>query len=228
MKPPRGSCVLGFAPHSGWAAVVVIGGTPHKPLVLARERLELTAADLPGARQPYHAIEPMPFAAASARLEDFKASAARMAAAGIHTLLQTARAAGVEPAAAGILDSSGRDPGTLSAILASHALIHTADGNHFREALGAACRLEKLPFARIRQRDLAGEAARALKRGPGQLKAAVARLGRDVGSPWGADQKDAALLGWLLLARGVTLPDATPARLPLCAAGTAARPRRHK
>ena len=201
MKP--GSCVLGFAPHSGWAAVVVIGGTAHKPLVLARERLELAAADLPGASQPYHAIEAMPLAAAGARLEHFRASAASMAAAGIHTLVETARAAGIEPAAAGILDSSGRDPGTLSAILASHALIHAADGNHFREALGAACALEKLPFARIRQRDLAGEAARALRRAPGQLKAVVARLGREVGPPWGADQKGAALLGWLLLARGV-------------------------
>ena len=203
MKPPRGSCVLGFAPHSGWAAVVVIGGTPQKPLVLARERLELTTADLPGARQPYHAIEAMPLAAACERLEAFKASAAKIAAAAIHALLQTARAAGVEPAAAGILDSSGRDPDSLAAILASHALIHTADGNHFREALGAACTLEKLPFARIRQRDLASEGARTLQRGPAQLKAAVARLGRDVGPPWGADQKAAELLGWLLLARGV-------------------------
>lgn len=203
MKPPRGSCVLGFAPHSGWAAVVVIGGAPQKPLVLARERLDLAAADLPGAKQPYHAIEAMPLAAASARLEEFKASAASMAAAGIHTLVETARAAGIEPAAAGILDSSGRDPGTLAAILASHALIHTADGNHFREALGAACTLEQLPFVRIRQRDLASEAARVLKRSPGQLNAAVTRLGREVGAPWGADQKGAALLGWLLLARGV-------------------------
>ena len=31
----------------------------------------------------------------------------------------------------------------------------------------------------------------------------VARLGREAGSPWGADQKSAALLGLLLLARGV-------------------------
>ena len=183
--------------------MVVIGGGAARPLVLARERLELAAADLPGARQPYHAIEALPLAAARERLAAFRSSAERLATAGIRTLIATARAAGIEPAAAGILDASGRDPGSLEAILASHALIHAADGNHFREALGAACTLEQLPSARIRQRDLPAEAARVLRRAPRELEAAVTRLGREVGSPWGADQKGAALLGWLLLARGV-------------------------
>jgi hypothetical protein len=203
VKPPPGSCVLGFAPHSGWAAVVVIGGTPGKPLVLARERLELTEPSLPGAKQPYHAIEGLPLARAAARLARFRASAATRATAGVHTLVEIARAAGVEPIAAGILDSSGHDGGSLAAILASHALIHTADGNHFREALAAACAAERLPCTRIRQRDLAAEAARALKRTPESLTATVAALARDVGSPWGADQKGAALIAWLLFARGI-------------------------
>lgn len=199
--PPRGSCVLGFAPHSGWAAVVVIGGTPVKPLVLTRERLELSDASLPGAKQPYHAIEGLPLAQAAARLAAFRASAALRALAGVRTLLETARAAGIEPIGAGILDSSGRDGGSLEAILASHALIHTADGNHFREALNSACSAERLPCTRVRQRDLPGEAARVLQRPPEALTAAVAQLARDVGSPWGADQKGAALIAWLLLAR---------------------------
>lgn len=201
--PPPGSCVIGFAPHSGWAAVVVIGGSPAEPLVLARERLELADASLPGAKQPYHALEGLPLAEATARLAAFRAAAALRAGSGVRTLVATARAAGVEPIGAGILDSSGREGGSLEAILASHALIHTADGNHFREALGAACRAAQLPCARIRQRDLPGEAARALRRTPEALTAAVARLARDVGSPWGADQKGAALIAWLLLARGI-------------------------
>ncbi|HUL46277.1 MAG TPA: hypothetical protein VLV25_04200 [Steroidobacteraceae bacterium] len=203
MKRPRGSCVLAFAPHSGWAAVVAIGGTPGKPLVLARERLELADETLPGARQPYHVIEPLPLARASARLAVFRESAAALATSGVGTLVATARAAGIEPIAAGILDSSGRDPGALEAILASHALIHTADGNHFREALANACAALKLPCARVRQRDLPAEAARALRRTSRELTATVARLGRAAGSPWGADQKSAALLACLLLARGV-------------------------
>ncbi|HEY2274146.1 MAG TPA: hypothetical protein VGH61_01460 [Steroidobacteraceae bacterium] len=202
MKPPRGSCVLGFAPHSGWAAVVVIGGTAGNPLVLARERLELTDAKLAGAKQPYHAIEGLPLARAAARLAKFQAAAMTLATSGVHTLVEIARAAGIEPIAAGILDSSGH-AGSLATILASHALIHTADGNHFREALAAACAAEKLPCTRIRLRDLSREAAQALRRAPEALTATVAGLARDVGAPWGADQKGAALIAWLLLARGV-------------------------
>lgn len=203
VKRPRGSCVLAFAAHSGWAAAVAIGGTPQRPVLLARERLELADEKLTGAKQPYHAIEPLPLAEASARLATFRESAAALATSNVGTLIETARAAGIEPIAAGILDSSGREPGALEAILASHALIHAADGNHFREALGKACAALRLPCARVRQRDLPAEAARTLKRKPRELTATLARLGREAGSPWGADQKSAALLAWLLLARGV-------------------------
>jgi hypothetical protein len=45
-------------------------------------------------------------------------------------------------------------------------------------------------------------AAAALGKSSEQLAASVKELGRGLGSPWGADQKSAALLAWLLLARG--------------------------
>ena len=58
-----------------------------------------------------------------------------------------------------------------------------------------------LAVTRIGQRDLAAQASRELKRAPEELRATVAELGREVGAPWGADQKEAALLAWLLLTR---------------------------
>jgi hypothetical protein len=179
----------------------VLGGTPHEPLVLARERLELSDPRLAGSRQPYHAIEELPIAAAQARLAALQASAARLAAAGIRALAHTARSAGVDAVAAGILDSAGRSGAALAAILASHALIHTADGHHFREALEAGCEAQRLPATRIRQRDLMELAAAELGRPVEQLRSQLARLGREIGAPWGADQKGAALIAWLLLAR---------------------------
>jgi len=186
--------------------VVILGGTPTQPLVLSRERLELADAKLAGSRQPYHAIEALPLGEARTRLAMLAAASARLAASGLRTLAHTAHAAGMELRAAGILDAAGRGGMPLETILASHALIHTADGNFFREALASGCAAQRLPVTRIRQRDLAAEAAAQLRHSPGELRTMVAQLGREVGAPWGADQKGAALIAWLLLARGARLP----------------------
>jgi hypothetical protein len=199
---PSAAGVLGIAPHSGWAAAVLLAGTPAEPRVILRERLELTEARLAGSKQPYHALEGLPLAQAQRQLARFCTSASGLAEGALRALLARAQAAGVEPHGAGILDSAGRGGATLAAILASHALIHTADGNHFRAALAQACQALGLRVARIPQRELTGRAAAVLRRSPEQLAATVRELGRGMGSPWGADQKDAALLAWLLLAGG--------------------------
>jgi hypothetical protein len=101
----------------------------------------------------------------------------------------------------GILESAGRKGGSLAEILKSHASIHTADGDHFRNALAAAAARRGLTALRVRTRDLEVEAATAIRKAPQALQQAVGRLGLEVGPPWGADQKAAALLAWLVLAR---------------------------
>ncbi|HEX8782999.1 MAG TPA: hypothetical protein VF764_06500, partial [Steroidobacteraceae bacterium] len=97
------SCVLGLAPHSGWAAAVLLrGGTgPH---VLARERIELADAALEGSRQPYHAIEARTLPEARRRLAQFEASAQARARQGLQALALEARSQGATLRAAGILD----------------------------------------------------------------------------------------------------------------------------
>ena len=192
--------VLGFAPHSGWAAVVVVAGDADNPLVLTRNRVEMADPRLPGSKQPYHEVEELPVDKAEERLARLRASAGSMAHEAIRALIDETVKRGPAPRAAGILDSSGRKGDSLAAILASHSLIHTSDGNHFREALAEGCRRCNLAVVRIRQRDLSDRAASKLRRTPAQLAAAVRALGQPLGAPWGADQKSAALLAWLLLA----------------------------
>jgi hypothetical protein len=195
----RTSCVLGIAPHSGWAAVVILGGTPAAPRVLLRERAELAGISLAGSKQPYHELEGCPLAEARRRLTLFEESASALALSALRTLTEAMRALGKEPRAAGILASSGRVGATLEATLASHALIHTADGNHFRDALGRGCEALGLAVTRIPQKVLLEHASVTLKKSPQALAATLASLGRGLGAPWGADQKSAALLAWLLL-----------------------------
>ncbi len=193
------SPTLGFAPHSGWAAVVVVGGDAERPEVLARARVEMADPRLDGSKQPYHAVEELPLPEAERRLARMSESAGAMAYEAIRALVKDINGRGSAAGAAGILDSSGRKAESLAAILGSHALIHTADGDHFREALAHACRRCGLAVTRVRQRDLAGRAARTLGRSTAKIAATVQALGKPLGAPWGADQKSAALLAWLLL-----------------------------
>jgi hypothetical protein len=199
MAAPR-PVALGFAPHSGWAALVALAGGVDLPEVVRRERVLMTDRS-EGAAQPYHAVEGRPIAEARRRIERYQESAARLASDALQAVVSDLRARGLAPCGCGVLQSAGRAGGSLEAILASHALIHTADGNHFREALAAAAARCGLPVAKVPRKELPALAGAAIARGPADLQRAVQSLGKAVGPPWGADQKSAALLAWLLLAR---------------------------
>jgi hypothetical protein len=167
--------------------------------VLARSRIEMADPDAPASKQPYHAVETLGVEEAARRLDGYRAVAERLACAQVGALAEDLASRGHAVAAAGVLESSGRKGSSLASILASHALIHTADGDHFRAALVVAAQRCKLPVSRVRARDLETEAEAGLGRPAPQLWRTIGELGRQVGPPWGADQKQAALLAWLLL-----------------------------
>jgi hypothetical protein len=201
---------------------VAVGGDARNPEALFRGRVEMADPRLRGSSQPYHAVERLRLPEAEARLARFSETAGSMAHDAIRALVEDLGGRGRAPRAAGILDSSGRKGETLSAILSSHALIHTADGDHFREALALGCGRCGLAVVRIRRNDLAARAAAVLRRSAADVLAAVQALGRPLGPPWGADQKSAALIAWLLLAGGAALVEGAglaPPDAPLRAAG---------
>ncbi len=57
---------IGLRTHSGWAALVAVAADGDVPLVVARRRIEIADAAIRGAKQPYHAAEPMPLSRAKA------------------------------------------------------------------------------------------------------------------------------------------------------------------
>ena|SRR5437762_4577467 len=192
---------LGFAPHSGWAAVVGVGELDGRPRVLLRERIEMADPADAEAKQPYHAIEDLPLDEAAKRLAAYAATAESMAWAALRGIGDQLAQDGHRVTGLGILDSAGRKGGSLSAILASHALIHTADGDHFRDAITSAAARCRWAVSRVRAGELDGEASGSLGTPIARLQEVVKGLGREVGPPWGADQKAAALVAWLVLKR---------------------------
>jgi hypothetical protein len=179
--------------------VAVGGDGKGEPEVLVRTRVEMADAGLAGSKQPYHDVEGLPLAEAERRLGRYREIATTKAHAAIRTTLEDLKKRGYVATTAGILESSGRKGVSLASILASHALIHTADGDHFRDALAEASQRCDLAIRRVRGKELLDQAARVLRKPPDRLQESVRRLGRPMGPPWGADQKSAVLLAWLLL-----------------------------
>jgi len=197
MRPPVAA--MGAAAHSGWAAVVVLGRTPNGPIVLERSRIDLIDDGFPESKQPYHAVEALALEEAAQRLDRYRRQAEAKALAALHRLREEVTGREFRLRSVGILESAGRKASSLESILASHAAIHSADGDHFRSALSTAAQTLGLTVSRVPARDLDTRAAACLHQPLSHLGDAVRQLGKQVGSPWGADQKQAALLAWLLL-----------------------------
>lgn len=194
------SAALGFRAHSGWTALVAICVTKGIPRVLARERIHLVETFTYGFRQPYHTAEKMPLEEGRAFIARVETEARRLTHRAIHELQQNLEAQGYQLRRCGLVLASGRTLPALPQILASHALIHTADGELFRRAILDASARSGLAAATTKERDLANEASRVLRLKPSDLSRRIADLGRPLGSPWSQDEKLASLVAWLALA----------------------------
>jgi hypothetical protein len=196
--------VLAFRGHSGWAALVALAGEARSPRVALRGRIDMADPDDGAAKQPYHAAEDLDLPDAKRLLKRLADEARTRARRGLGTVLKDLGQAGFAARSAVILHSSGRLPDTVEAILASHAFIHTADGEHFRAALAHACEKAGLEVSRLPEREALARAAAALRTPLPELQSRVEALGRGLGPPWTADQKLASAAAWLGLAAART------------------------
>src|SRR5882757_11048418 len=193
---------LGFRVHSGWAAVVAVCLDRGLPVVLARQRVHLVETFTYEFRQPYHTAEKMPQGQAREFISRMQAEARRLAYRAVQELESRTQEQGVKLTRCGLLLASGRPLPALEKILASHALIHTADGELFREAILHASARCGLGDFRIKEKELLEHAEGVLRLKSAALMERVAELGRPFGAPWSRDEKFAALAAWLALASG--------------------------
>jgi hypothetical protein len=191
---------LGFRAHSGWTALVAVSLEKGAPVILARERVHLVETFTYEFRQPYHTGGKMLLGQARDFIERVRNEARRLAHRAIHGLQSDLQKQGIALKGYGLLLASGKPLPNLEKILASHALIHTADGELFREALlhaSARCGLKDFT---IKERELVEHAGEAFRLKPDALLRRVTDLGRPLGSPWSQDEKFATLIAWLALA----------------------------
>jgi hypothetical protein len=190
---------LGFRAHSGWAALVAVAGPAAEPAAVLRRRVELAVRE---PRQPFHAAEELPFGAAEGLVQRATDEARTLAERAVRAALEELEAAGREPVAAGLLLAAGRPLPGLREILASHALIHAAEGELYRDVLRRASRGCGLATVEVGERELDGVADRSLRETPAVIQARLSEWGRALGSPWTQDEKRAALVAWVALSGG--------------------------
>jgi hypothetical protein len=196
------TAALGFRAHSGWTALVALSVSKGVPCVLARQRVHLVETFTYKFRQPYHTAKRMSPEEGRAFIARVQSEARRLAYRAFRDLQDSLGAQGYRLTHCGLVLASGRPLPRLAQILASHALIHTADGEVFRGALlhaGARCGFGSTT---VREKELLSEASRTLRLNSDDLTGRIADLGREIGPPWSQDEKFASLVAWMALASG--------------------------
>ena len=191
---------MGCRAHSGWAAAVAIAAPIDAPVVVDRRRIELVGADDPHGKQPYHAAAKLELKKAENLIAGCLKTSTHMATKAIGAMVADLQSKEHEIRACGVLLGSGRALPEIQKILASHPLLHTAEGVFFRDVLMRACEHHGIPLTAVRERELIAQATARLRLSSGELQGRLTQMGKPLGPPWGRDEKFAALVAWQALA----------------------------
>lgn len=179
------AAAIGCRSHSGWAVLVAVAGSRAAPLVVERSRVELTDGSLPV--QPYHA-------AAESGLSRVEAAelvlhveevAATRAGAALAELVLKLSLSGRAMAGAAVVANNRILP-ELDQILASHILLHAAEGDLYEQAL-------------VEGASRAGLRAECVSPTSISIDPSLSAAGRIFGPSWRKDHKMAACAAFLVL-----------------------------
>jgi hypothetical protein len=189
---------LGLSVHTGRAVVVAVGGSTGAPSILAKGAFQVAATFEEGA--VFHMGQEMPLEEARAFIRDSEARFTARARAEL-TAFAAKLGDGVGIVAAAMVAPAAKVLPPIEAIVKAHPLVHAAEGELYRRVFGeaAAAALGAAP-ERVPADALTRRAASATGLTPAKLAAHLAAIGKASGKPWAADQKQAALAAWLVLA----------------------------
>lgn len=193
---------LGLRMHSGWGVLVAVAGDATSVELIDRWRIVITDPKVPGANQPYHYAARLGLEESERYLANCAAISERLASASLGELVRELGLRQYHVVGSAVLLASGRLLPSLANILASHALIHTADGEFFRRAVRQACEGLRIPVTTMKERELHERAKTAFGNQAIRVERRISRLGRGLGPPWTKDHKAAALAAVMVLAGG--------------------------
>jgi hypothetical protein len=196
---PAASCAaIGIVVKSGWAAAVLVAGTPDDIQVVDSRRVELSDPANPQSRQPYHD------GFATARdvgdsLTEMLASVRRFGRQSMARLLG-------DYGARHLITGMGIVVGSLiepDKIANDHIRIHALEGRLFRTVVAEAAERHEVPYTIWREKDLHATAADVLGRPEAFIRRRATALGTGASGSWRAEQKAATTAAWMVLATTV-------------------------
>jgi hypothetical protein len=178
---------FGAMTRTGSVTLIALCGTSRWPVFAGRWEAALMPGDLPG--QPYHAAAGLAAATAESMIRRGEAAVEEAALAALR-LAAADMPATVTITGVAVVVKSVSVPGSVAAVLRSHAWMHAAEGVLYRDAVLAAARR-------------GGWAAHAVD-GPALPSAeeVITGLGAVAGRPWRRAEKDAARAALALLSSG--------------------------
>jgi len=191
---------LGVRMHSGWGVLVAVSGAVDSVEILDRRRIVTTDPSIPGANQPYHHAVSLELTESETYLANCSAASERLALEAVAEVVSELKGQNYNIVGSAVLLASGRPLPALSKILASHALIHTAEGEFFRNVIRKACQRLEIRVTAIRERELEERAKTSFGDAASRVQRRISCLGSSTGPPWTKDHKMAALAAAIILA----------------------------
>jgi hypothetical protein len=176
--------VVGLFAKTGSAVVVTVVGSAGSPALADRRTFAL--CDDEASRFLYHHARTLDRAEASAFVTHCVKEAARLARAEVGALLRDLKRADVHVVRGAIVDTDKPfSAPALERILASHSLVHAAEGDLYRSVVVEAFERRNIPVEPVPRTDIP-------KLSP-QHEPIVSELGRAAGPPWRREHKDATI-----------------------------------
>ena len=194
MTKPR-AAALGLRVKSGWAAAVLLTGTVRSPQLCDVRRIELSDPQHPETRQPYHAA--MGKLERDARKINQRVDVVRgIAQRSIATLLAGYRRQNLRIRRAALVVGSQIDPDSIAN---PHIRAHAFEGRLFRSVLEESLRAHRIRANILIERHAYAHAVEELKQTNQNVRRKIQDFGREMETPWRAEQKLAAVAAWLAL-----------------------------
>lgn len=195
MSPGSVTSSLGLTVSPGRAVVVILRGTRRTPAIVLRHEIDLADPWVRESMHPYHQeLRGAPDGNRARRRGC--AAACKAAARAVRSLLRDMKSHGLSPRGAAIVVPSLADPARVAG---AHARAHAEERKLYREAVQGALAAAGLRAAMLLGASVRSAAVAQLGLTAGQVDAMLKAFSHHVGTPWRAQEKQAALAAWLAL-----------------------------